>query len=60
MANAIITKECLDVLSHVSPADHSPPADVLDTKWRTLCADRDAPGNSAPYYFKDALLVMMR
>jgi hypothetical protein len=59
MANAIVTKECLDVLSCMSPKDGTTPADVQDTIWRTLCANRDAAGNPAPDSFKDALPILM-
>jgi hypothetical protein len=59
MADAIVTKECIDILraaSHGSCPDH---VDVPDTIWRTLCADRDERGERAPYFYQAAMLHLL-
>jgi hypothetical protein len=52
MANAIITKECLEILGTVAPTR---PDKLPDAFWRTLCADRDEDGKKAQPAFSLAM-----
>jgi hypothetical protein len=60
LANAIITKECLQILGKI---DYKPNWDdvlVPDTIWCTLCADRDDSGERAPYGYHLAMLRLLQ
>ncbi|KAL6703882.1 hypothetical protein ACN47E_009016 [Coniothyrium glycines] len=56
LADAIITKECLEILGEVVRKPHSGLIDLPDTIWRTLCADRDGHGYTANSDFRVAML----
>ncbi|KAM3081746.1 hypothetical protein ACMFMG_005192 [Clarireedia jacksonii] len=60
LANAIITKECLQLLGTVSRKPHSNIISPSDTIWRTLCADRDGKGEPAPGLFRVAMLHLLQ
>ncbi|KAI3321986.1 HET-domain-containing protein [Xylariaceae sp. AK1471] len=55
LADAMITKECLDILGTVSDSSQSDRINLPDCMWRTLCADRDTKGEPAPRVYRLAL-----
>ncbi|KAF7522444.1 hypothetical protein G7054_g12127 [Neopestalotiopsis clavispora] len=60
MANAIITKECLEIL-RLSPSYLDPTLELIDPAiWRTLCADRDKEGNPAPRSYASAFARLLK
>ena len=60
LADAIVTKECLELLGTISRKPHSNLFDVPDTIWRTLCADRDEKGEPAPRFYRVAMLELLK
>jgi len=60
LANAIITKECLEILGTISRKFHSDLINLPDTIWRTLCADRDDRDQPAPSVYRVAMLHLLQ
>lgn len=59
LANAIITRECLEILGTVSYNAESDVVEMPETIWRTLCADRDDKGEPAPSSYRQAMLYLL-
>lgn len=59
MANAMITKDCLQILCSPQDAGSSRPGSVPATIWRTLCADRDDKGEEAPIVYRSAMAHLL-
>lgn len=59
LASAIITKECLEILGKISYDPHSDSINLPDAIWRTLCADRDDRGGTAPPDYRLAMLQLL-
>jgi Heterokaryon incompatibility protein (HET) len=60
MADAIVSKECLNMLSHGTgwrSADHTSVPDII---WRTLCGNRDDKGNPAQSIYHFAMLELLQ
>ena len=60
LADAIITKECLQVLGTIFRKPQSDLISLPDTIWRTLCADRDDRGEPAPPVYRVAMLHLLQ
>jgi hypothetical protein len=60
LADAVITKECLEILGSASSKSPSNIMSLLDTIWRTLCADRDDKGDPAPRVYRAAMLHLLQ
>ncbi|PQE28209.1 heterokaryon incompatibility -domain-containing protein [Rutstroemia sp. NJR-2017a BBW] len=60
LANAILTKECLQLLGTIVFRPHVNVTSVPDTIWRTVCADRDGKGGPAPRSYQLALLSLLQ
>jgi hypothetical protein len=60
MANAIVTKECLETLGTISRNPHSGLVNLPDAIWRTLCADRDDRMERAPSFYQLAMLHLLQ
>jgi heterokaryon incompatibility protein (HET) len=59
MADAIVSKECLDMLSHGTGWRSSEPSGSPDIVWRTLCANRDDKGQPAQSVYSFAMLELL-
>jgi hypothetical protein len=60
MASGIITKECLDMLQTHSSQQTSGLANLPDTIWRTLCADRDVRGDQVSTEYQSRIIEMIQ
>ena len=60
MANAMITKECLQLLGSVTQNLSPRPFSVPDVMWRTICADRDDKGDPAPPFYRSAMTHLLQ
>jgi hypothetical protein len=60
MADAIVLKECLDILGVISRDQQSNLIDLPELIWRTLCADRDAKGEPAPSIYRMAMFHLLQ
>jgi hypothetical protein len=60
MADAIITNDSLEILRMNSPDQQLNPANLPDTIWRTLCADRDTRGESAPLRYCSSMIQLLQ
>ncbi|PQE24952.1 hypothetical protein CJF32_00007294 [Rutstroemia sp. NJR-2017a WRK4] len=60
LANAILTKECLQLLGTIVFKPHVTRMSLPDTIWRTVCADRDGKGEPAPRSYHLALLNLLQ
>lgn len=60
MANAMITKECLQLLASLEDDDSPRGYSVPDVIWRTLCADRDDKGDPAPTFYRSAMSHLLQ
>ena len=60
LADAIITKECLDILLAATSPQQIDQITLPATIWRTLCADRGSNGEPAPRVFRLALDHLLR
>jgi hypothetical protein len=59
MADAIVLKECLDILGVISRDQQSHLIDLPEAIWRTLCGDRDAKGEPAPSIYRIAMFHLI-
>ncbi|PQE04506.1 hypothetical protein CJF31_00007327 [Rutstroemia sp. NJR-2017a BVV2] len=60
LANAILTKECLQLLGTIAFKPHLTLMSLSDTIWRTVCADRDGKGEPAPRAYRLAMLNLLQ
>jgi hypothetical protein len=60
LADAIITKECLEVLGKSSRPSGTGRINLPDTIWRTLCAGRGGKGESVQRFFRAAMLHLLQ
>ena len=60
MANAIVTKECLEILGTISRNPHSGLVNFPDALWRTLCADRHDRMEHGPSFYQLAMLHLLQ
>jgi Heterokaryon incompatibility protein (HET) len=60
MADAIVLKECLDILGTISRDRESNLIDLPEVIWRTLCGDRDAKGEPASSIYRMAMFHLLQ
>ncbi|KAH7094642.1 heterokaryon incompatibility protein-domain-containing protein [Paraphoma chrysanthemicola] len=60
MANAIVTKESLELLGSITRRSQSGNISLPDAIWRTLCANRDERGDPATASFRAAMLDVLQ
>lgn len=60
MADAIVTKDCVDILRAACHESHPDFGDIPDVIWRTLCADTDENGGHAPQSYGAAMAYLLK
>ncbi|KAK5311902.1 hypothetical protein LTR93_011542 [Exophiala xenobiotica] len=59
MADGIVYRDVLEILGGIKcrPVTHRCISDAI---WRTLCADRDANGDRAPFFYRSVMLDILK